>query len=173
MLWSAQVLLEPDRAAAQSGAAGRIWAQLPQRPEAQNTGRPSRSIRKLSAGEIVTPCLKKHFTGSSKRRHETAFKWGPNGCESDGEEDGRGAGDDEHEQERARTTMLMASAALLCPWIVVAADPPVSAGPRPAAELAPYPPMHWHSWNTFCAEDMVNHTNMREMADALISSVRQ
>ena len=41
---------------------------------------------------------------------------------------------------------------------------------RPASELAPYPPMHWHSWNTFCAEDMTNHTNMREMADALISS---
>ena len=64
---------------------------------------------------------------------------------------------------------------LLCSSLGTAAtvfkrDKPVP--PRPAAELAPYPPMHWHSWNTFCAEDMVNHTNMREMADALISSVR-
>ena len=30
--------------------------------------------------------------------------------------------------------------------------------------------MHWHSWNTFCAENMVNGTNMREMADALLST---
>jgi len=42
--------------------------------------------------------------------------------------------------------------------------------PKPPAEIAPYPPMHWHSWNTFCAENMVNETNMREMADALIKS---
>ena len=27
---------------------------------------------------------------------------------------------------------------------------------KPASALAPYPPMHWHSWNTFCAEDMTN-----------------
>jgi hypothetical protein len=27
-----------------------------------------------------------------------------------------------------------------------------------------------HSWNTFCAEDMVNESNMKEMADALMSS---
>ena len=68
--------------------------------------------------------------------------------------------------------LTTASATLLYSWDAVTADPPLFAGPRPAAELAPYPPMHWHSWNTFCAEDMVNHTNMREMADALISSVR-
>ena len=54
--------------------------------------------------------------------------------------------------------------------MAAAAAPPVK--PRPAAELAPYPPMHWHSWNTFCAEDMTNHANMREMADALIRTVR-
>lgn len=42
--------------------------------------------------------------------------------------------------------------------------------PIPPAALAPYPPMHWHSWNTFCAEDLVNYTNMCEMADALLSS---
>ena len=42
--------------------------------------------------------------------------------------------------------------------------------PKPAQELAPYPPMHWHSWNTFCAEDMVNATNMREMAEALLAT---
>ena len=51
-----------------------------------------------------------------------------------------------------------------------AATPPSSPPARPAAALAPYPPMHWHSWNTFCAEDMTNHTNMKEMADALIST---
>ena len=39
---------------------------------------------------------------------------------------------------------------------------------QPASELAPYPPMHWHSWNAFCAEDMVNATNMRQVADALL-----
>jgi len=42
--------------------------------------------------------------------------------------------------------------------------------PRAAIELLPYPPMHWHSWNTFCGENMVNETNMKEMADALIST---
>ena len=42
--------------------------------------------------------------------------------------------------------------------------------PKPAAEIAPYPPMHWHSWNTFCAEDMVNETNMMEMAEALLET---
>jgi len=42
--------------------------------------------------------------------------------------------------------------------------------PIPASQLAPYPPMHWHSWNTFCGENEVNEANMRGMADALISS---
>eukprot|EP00038_Savillea_parva_P031693 m.89557 g.89557 ORF g.89557 m.89557 type:complete len:579 (+) comp9808_c0_seq1:91-1827(+) len=42
--------------------------------------------------------------------------------------------------------------------------------PKPAAEIAPYPPMHWHSWNTFYGENRVNESNMREMADALIST---
>ena len=42
--------------------------------------------------------------------------------------------------------------------------------PIPAAQLAPYPPMHWHSWNTFCHENAVNEGNMKEMADALIET---
>lgn len=29
---------------------------------------------------------------------------------------------------------------------------------------------HWHSWNTFTGENIVNYTNMKEMADALIST---
>jgi alpha-galactosidase len=33
-----------------------------------------------------------------------------------------------------------------------------------------YPPMHWHSWNTFCKENAVNEENMKQMADALIST---
>eukprot|EP01052_Picozoa_sp_SAG31_P033472 SAG31_NODE_3788_length_3881_cov_1.735590_5_plen_108_part_00 len=41
---------------------------------------------------------------------------------------------------------------------------------QPASQLAPYPPMHWHSWNTFTGEDRVNETNMREMANALLST---
>ena len=68
---------------------------------------------------------------------------------------------------------------------------------KTAAEIAPYPPMvqpthsfpappqpasagwglstvvcaqHWHSWNTFTGENIVNYTNMKEMADALIST---
>jgi len=36
--------------------------------------------------------------------------------------------------------------------------------PIPAAELLPYPPMHWHSWNLFCAENEVNINNMKEIA---------
>lgn len=38
--------------------------------------------------------------------------------------------------------------------------------PKPASEIAPYPPMHWHSWNTFCAENMVNETNMQQMVSS-------
>ena len=35
----------------------------------------------------------------------------------------------------------------------------------------PVPPMHWQSWNTFNARDnRPNETNMKEIADALISS---
>ena len=51
---------------------------------------------------------------------------------------------------------------------LAAVPPPIHR--KTAAEIAPYPPMHWHSWNTFCGEDAVNEANMREMAKALISS---
>ena len=46
----------------------------------------------------------------------------------------------------------------------------VQVTPKPASEIAPYPPMHWHSWNTFTGEDRVNETNLRQMADALLST---
>eukprot|EP00039_Didymoeca_costata_P013185 m.196487 g.196487 ORF g.196487 m.196487 type:complete len:101 (+) comp15700_c0_seq19:57-359(+) len=42
--------------------------------------------------------------------------------------------------------------------------------PIPPSQLLPYPPMHWHSWNTFCGENEVNEQNMRQVADALIST---
>ena len=37
-------------------------------------------------------------------------------------------------------------------------------------EIAPFPPMQWHSWGLFTYEDLVNEQNMGEIADALISS---
>lgn len=40
----------------------------------------------------------------------------------------------------------------------------------PAAKLLPYPPMHWHSWNQFSGEATVTEANMREIADALVTS---
>ena len=42
--------------------------------------------------------------------------------------------------------------------------------PIPAAQLLPYPPMHWHSWNQFSGEGTVTDTNMRSIADALIET---
>ena len=61
---------------------------------------------------------------------------------------------------------------IICALFASVLIAPIYAGvpPKPPQEIAPYPPMHWHSWNTFCAEDMVNETNMREMADALIAT---
>ena len=41
---------------------------------------------------------------------------------------------------------------------------------KTAAEIAPFPPMMWHSWGLFTHEDLVTEANMNEMADALISS---
>ena len=38
------------------------------------------------------------------------------------------------------------------------------------AEIAPYPPMQWHSWGLFTHEDLVTEANMQEMAEALVSS---
>eukprot|EP01051_Picozoa_sp_SAG22_P035529 SAG22_NODE_16728_length_319_cov_0.872727_1_plen_31_part_10 len=31
--------------------------------------------------------------------------------------------------------------------------------------MAPYPPMHWHSWGLYTHEDLVSETNMGEMAE--------
>lgn len=41
---------------------------------------------------------------------------------------------------------------------------------RSSAELAPYPPMMWHSWGLFTHENEVNEANMKQMGDALVSS---
>jgi hypothetical protein len=38
------------------------------------------------------------------------------------------------------------------------------------AEIAPYPPMQWHSWGLFTHEGLITEANMLEMAEALISS---
>merc|ERR1719174_1699879 len=38
------------------------------------------------------------------------------------------------------------------------------------AEIAPFPPMQWHSWGLFTHEDLVNEANMLEIAEALVSS---
>jgi alpha-galactosidase len=56
-------------------------------------------------------------------------------------------------------------------WILVAMVANVNSTELSHADKPlPYPPMHWHSWNTFCKENAVNETNMKEMADALIST---
>jgi alpha-galactosidase len=44
----------------------------------------------------------------------------------------------------------------------------VQVQPIPADQLLPYPPMHWHSWNQFSSA--VNESNMREIADALVTT---
>eukprot|EP00040_Diaphanoeca_grandis_P033700 m.206833 g.206833 ORF g.206833 m.206833 type:complete len:581 (+) comp32971_c0_seq1:135-1877(+) len=48
----------------------------------------------------------------------------------------------------------------------------VTGSPATTTDAMPlsYPPMHWHSWNTFCAENEVNATNMMQMADALVET---
>ena len=46
----------------------------------------------------------------------------------------------------------------------------VGGAPKTPAEVPPYPPMHWHSWGLFTHEDLVNETNMGQMAEALIAS---
>ena len=53
--------------------------------------------------------------------------------------------------------MLLASAAL-------------TVAPIPAAKLAPYPPMHWHSWNQISGEATVTDANMRDVSASLIST---
>ena len=85
----------------------------------------------------------------------------------------------------ARLRLVSVLAVLATSWLCVhatsagmipvgqAADDAATAQPHPhraAAEVAPYPPMHWHSWSTFAGENEVNETNMREVADALLTS---
>ena len=62
---------------------------------------------------------------------------------------------------------MLSKPALLFASSVVAA---ARVAPIPAAQLLPYPPMHWHSWNQFSGEATVTDANMREIADALVSS---
>ena len=40
----------------------------------------------------------------------------------------------------------------------------------PPAQLLPYPPMHWHSWNQFSGEGTVTDATMREIGDALVAT---
>jgi hypothetical protein len=61
----------------------------------------------------------------------------------------------------------LSAAALL---VAVASTAPDAYALLATADSLAYPPMHWHSWNTFCGEDEVNETNMREMAEAVLSS---
>ena len=59
--------------------------------------------------------------------------------------------------------LLLGGAAVAGPG----APPPRKLTP---AEIAPYPPMQWHSWGLFTSDDLVNEANMEEMAEALVSS---
>jgi len=62
---------------------------------------------------------------------------------------------------------LHAAAMTAVPPIAIPASNSI---PIPAAKLAPYPPMHWHSWNQFSGEATVTDANMREISASLIST---
>ena len=82
--------------------------------------------------------------------------------------------------------VAMLVSALLCGEsdpIRMRSEPQVSAGEggdgtddakivlrKAPAEIAPYPPMQWHSWGLFTHEGLITEANMLEMAEALISS---
>lgn len=61
-------------------------------------------------------------------------------------------------REMAKLKILTQSMFVVISYVAAVAPP------------AAYPPMHWHSWNTFCKENAVNEQNMRQMADSLIST---
>ena len=63
----------------------------------------------------------------------------------------------------------------LAATVAVLATPALPGAPHQraklaASEVAPYPPMQWHSWGLFTHEDLISEQNMEEMASALISS---
>ena len=63
----------------------------------------------------------------------------------------------------------------LAATVAVLATPALPGAPHQrtklaASEVAPYPPMQWHSWGLFTHEDLISEKNMEEMASALISS---
>lgn len=67
------------------------------------------------------------------------------------------------------------TAALALTAVAVMASQAASAGAarvlaKTPAEIAPFPPMQWHSWGLFTKEDRVTEANMVEMAEALVSS---
>ena len=68
-----------------------------------------------------------------------------------------------HHRPMVALLLLLGGAAVAGPG----APPPRKLTP---AEIAPYPPMHWHSWGLFTSDDLVNEANMGEMAEALVSS---
>ena len=65
------------------------------------------------------------------------------------------------------------SAAALPAQLLQLGRAPAAAQPlakKTPAEIAPFPPMQWHSWGLFTHEDLVTEANMNEMAEALITS---
>jgi alpha-galactosidase len=61
-------------------------------------------------------------------------------------------------------TLLLAAA------VVVAASLGAAEARKTPAEIAPYPPMQWHSFGEFKLHDEINEANMLGAAEALISS---
>ena len=60
----------------------------------------------------------------------------------------------------------LALALLLAIALAQGSSPPPRKMP---GDIAPYPPMQWHSWGLFTHEDLVTEANMLEMAEALVS----
>lgn len=68
------------------------------------------------------------------------------------------------------TTRHAACVVLACASLLTTAATARLRGARSAPELAPYPPLMWHSWGLFTHDDEVNEENMKAMGDALVSS---
>ena len=64
-------------------------------------------------------------------------------------------------------TRAAAALACLAPVAMAATSAPRR---QSAAELAPYPPLMWHSWGLFTHDDEVNEENMKAIGDALVTS---
>jgi hypothetical protein len=70
--------------------------------------------------------------------------------------------------DHTTSLMLMLVVASLTVAVVVEAHELVAR--KTPAQIAPYPPMQWHSFGLFTGDDEINEANMEEIAVALVSS---